>query len=449
MRGGKTMPILAGFMLPHPPLSVAEVGKGDEKKIQATLDGFERVAEEIARLKPETIIVTSPHSVMYYDYFHISPGAHATGDFGRFGAPGVKFSIDYDTELVKAISGRAQKLGIPAGTSGERDSALDHGTMVPMYFINKHYTGYKLVRIGLSGMSLDVHYSLGRIIKGAVSECSVRAVFLASGDLSHCQKEDGPYGYKPEGPAYDKRLMEVMQSGDLKQLLTFDEIFLNKAEECGHRSFCIMAGAFDGVKLSPHILSHEATFGVGYGTGYFLPEEDDMSIKESGDGLVRLARETINEYVKTGRKLRDYDVPREAAKKRAGAFVSIHECGMLRGCIGTISPTRSTLAEEIVNNAISAASRDPRFSPITPDELSSLEISVDVLSDPEPISSMKELDVKRYGVIVESGSKRGLLLPDLEGVDSVEEQVLIARNKAGIKENEHVTLYRFEVERHV
>ena len=134
--------------------------------------------------------------------------------------------------------------------------------------------------------------------------------------------------------------------------------------------------------------------------------------------------------------------------RRAGAFVSIHEHGELRGCIGTIAPTTDSLAEEIIQNAISASTRDPRFYPIRPEELADLEISVDVLGEPEQISSMAELDVKRYGVIVSHGRKRGLLLPDLEGVDTVEYQVAIARQKAGIREGEPITLERFEVVRH-
>ena len=141
-------------------------------------------------------------------------------------------------------------------------------------------------------------------------------------------------------------------------------------------------------------------------------------------------------------------LPEALTKTRAGAFVSIHKQGRLRGCIGTIAPTRSSLAEEIIHNAVSAATRDPRFDPIRPEELKWLEISVDVLGEPEPIDSVAELDVKRYGVIVTNGGRRGLLLPDLEGVDTPEQQVEIARRKAGIGPDEAVLLERFEVVRH-
>ena len=141
-------------------------------------------------------------------------------------------------------------------------------------------------------------------------------------------------------------------------------------------------------------------------------------------------------------------LPPELTGRRAGAFVSIHRQGRLRGCIGTIAPTRGSLAEEIIHNAVSAAARDPRFDPIRPDELQWLDISVDVLGEPEDIESEDALDVKRYGVIVSRGRRRGLLLPDLEGVDTVRQQVDIARQKAGIGPREKVALQRFEVVRH-
>ena len=141
-------------------------------------------------------------------------------------------------------------------------------------------------------------------------------------------------------------------------------------------------------------------------------------------------------------------LPEALMGQRAGAFVSIHKQGRLRGCIGTIAPTQDSLAGEIILNAVSAASRDPRLDPIRADELKWLEISVDVLGEPEPVASEDALDVKRYGVIVTSGNRRGLLLPDLEGVDTVSRQLAIARQKAGIGPKEKVSLQRFEVIRH-
>ena len=165
------------------------------------------------------------------------------------------------------------------------------------------------------------------------------------------------------------------------------------------------------------------------------------------DHLVRLAKETVESYVRR----REVPEPTELMpemKERAGVFVSIKKRGELRGCIGTFEPTRVNVAEEIIANSISSATRDPRFPPVHAGELDQLSYSVDVLTQPEPVEDASWLDPKRYGVIIESGGLRGLLLPDLEGVDTVERQIDICRQKAGILPHEPVKLYRFEVRRH-
>lgn len=163
----------------------------------------------------------------------------------------------------------------------------------------------------------------------------------------------------------------------------------------------------------------------------------------------KLARAAIDEYVRHGRIIDvPADTPDELKSTCAGAFVCLKIHGGLRGCIGTIEPVQRSLAEEIIENAINASTRDPRFLPVESEELDLLEISVDVLFPPEPINGLDELDPKRFGVIVENGSRRGLLLPDLDGVDTAEQQVNIARHKAFIGNTDRIKLYRFEVKRH-
>ena len=461
------MSLLAAFIVPHPPLIVPAIGKGGEKQIAATAAAYERVADEVAALSPDLIIITSPHSVMYADYFHISPGDGAEGSFKRFGAPDVRFSERYDADFVKRLCALAYEAGLPAGTEGERDASLDHGTTVPLWFVRQKYTGGKLVRIGLSGLPLADHYRLGQLIARAAEETGGNTVLIASGDLSHKLQSYGPYGYTPEGPEYDRRIMDVCARAAFGEMLEFDEAFCDKAAECGHRSFVIMAGAFDGLRVKAAVLSHQDVTGVGYGVCTFYPEGEDADrrfldlylkkqeaecrVKEAAcDPYVRLARASVESWVRQRKRLPvPADLPAELLSKRAGAFVSIHKNGQLRGCIGTISAVYGSLAEEIVSNAVSACSRDPRFSPVTAEELKYLEINVDVLGEAEAVSSPAELDVKRYGVIVSCGQRRGLLLPDLEGVDTVEEQISIARRKGGIGEHEPYTLQRFEVVRHV
>jgi len=458
--------ILAGFMVPHPPLIIPAVGRGGESQIRETSEAYEQVADEIAELKPDTVIITSPHAVMYSDYFHISPGRGAKGSFAMYNAPEASFREEYDRELVKLIEELARKNDIPAGTLGERDRALDHGTMVPLWFINNRYRGFRIVRTGLSGLPLADHYRLGELIGEAAEKLGRRAVIIASGDLSHKLQAYGPYGYAPEGPEYDSRIMDVMGRGAFGELFDFDESFCRKAAECGHRSFVIMAGAFDGMSVSARRLSHQDVTGVGYGICTFYPEGPDENrhfLKQYLDGLSRdieRKKEQSDEYVKLARRsLEEYvmyrnvipvpeGLPSEMTDRRAGVFVSVHKQGSLRGCIGTILPVQENIAEEIIQNAISAAVRDPRFNAISPEELELLDINVDVLTEPEDIDSEDQLDVRRYGVIVTSGSRRGLLLPDLEGVDTVDDQISIAMRKAGISKGDKISLQRFEVIRH-
>jgi AmmeMemoRadiSam system protein A len=460
------MPIMGAIMVPHPPLIVPQVGKGSEAQIAGTIAAYEEAARALAALRPETVVVASPHATIYSDYFHVSPGRSARGSFARFRAPEVKFREEYDTGLVSCLEKLARKRGFPAGTAGEREPQLDHGTMVPLYFLRKYLSDFRLVRIGLSLLPLTEHYRLGMLLREAVEETGRRAVFVASGDLSHKLRAEGPYGFAPEGPVYDERVMEVCARAAFGELFDFDEDFCEKAAECGHRSFVIMAGAFDGVGVTARRLSHEDVTGVGYGVCTFRPGEADegrrflaayeareterLARTAAGeDPCVRLARASLETWVRTGKTMAVPEgLPPELLRRRAGAFVSVHKQGRLRGCIGTIGPTEPSLALEIIRNAVSAAARDPRFEPIRPEELPWLEISVDVLGEAEKISSEAELDVKRYGVIVSCGSRRGLLLPDLEGVDTVEEQVAIARQKAGIRPEERVSLQRFEVVRH-
>ncbi len=461
------MPIKAAYMVPHPPMIVPQIGKGSEEQVRETIRAYEAVADEIAGIRPDTIIITSPHAVLYADYFHVSPGNNASGDFGSFRAPEVGFREKYDTELVKTVCALAKERSFPAGTLGERDRRLDHGTMVPLYFIEQKYKDFMLVRTGLSGLPLTDHYAFGQIIREAVEQTGRNAVLVASGDLSHKLQAYGPYGYAAEGPEYDRRIMDAAGRAAFGEMLEFDETFCDRAAECGHRSFVIMAGALDGLKTEAKVYSHEDVTGVGYGICSFHPAGPDgerrfldryraaqaeklRRRREAEDPYVRLARETVESYVLERKtpEVPDWAAP-EMKNDRAGVFVSIHEDGRLRGCIGTFLPTRENIAREIISNAVSASTRDPRFDPIGPEELQRLEINVDVLSAPERIESKAELDVKRYGVIVSCGSRRGLLLPDLDGVDTVDEQVSIAMRKGGIREGEKITLERFEVVRHI
>ena len=162
---------------------------------------------------------------------------------------------------------------------------------------------------------------------------------------------------------------------------------------------------------------------------------------------VELARKAIEAYVKEGKKIFPPKDLSPELKEKAGVFVSLHKGDQLRGCIGTFLPTKKNVAEEIISNAIESSTRDPRFPPVTEDEITELEISVDVLTKPQPVLNMNELDPKKWGIIVSSSGRRGLLLPDLEGVDTAEKQIEICRRKAWLGDDEPITIEKFQVRR--
>jgi AmmeMemoRadiSam system protein A/AmmeMemoRadiSam system protein B len=459
------MAILGAVVLPHPPLIVPQVGRGTQQQVQKTIDAYREAAARIVSLSPDTVIVISPHAEMHQDYIHLSSGDRAKGNLGQFGARDVLYEISYDAELTQHISALALAQGLPADTQGEREPALDHGTMVPLHFLQEAAGGslpYRFVRIGLSGLPFEAHYRLGTLIAQAAEKLQRKLCVIASGDLSHYLRKDGPYGFRQEGSRYDAQVMDILSRGAFDELLKMPEAFCGQAGECGQRSFLIMAGCLDGFRLEARQLSYEGVTGVGYGVCLFKPLEKDerrvflKGIKEEARGAeagvdpyVALARLSYEQYVRHHKAIKRPDgLPQDMLSRRAGVFVSLKIGGQLRGCIGTISPQAACVADEIIRNAVSASTQDPRFRPVTPDELSRLDCSVDVLDEAEDIGSPAELDVKEYGVIVSRGARRGLLLPNLEGVDTVAEQISIARQKAGIGPNEPVNLQRFRVVRH-
>jgi AmmeMemoRadiSam system protein A len=471
--------LLNGYILPHPPVIVPGIGRGRQLQAEATVKAVKRAAKEIAQDRPMTIILSTPHAPCFRDFVYLYDSEILSGDFSAFGSPEIEMIFQNNKELYSMIAEKAAAAGISAGGLSESlkkqfgiSGSLDHGTLVPLWFIAEELKDFKLVCLSTPFLSLPELYRFGGCISEAVAESEERVVYIASGDLSHRLTEDAPAGYSPKGKEYDQSLIDKISRSDVKGLLDTEEAFLEKAGECGTRSIVMMYGAFDGIRVEPEIYSYEGPFGVGYliakigrqetnddtaGASMEKKEVLDMNktenSKDSGNraetDYVRLARKTLETYIREHKKIDVPDwVPAEFRSVRAGVFVSLKKNGMLRGCIGTIGPVRVNVAEEIIYNAISAGTQDPRFPDVSEEELKDLVYSVDVLGAPEKIASMGRLDVKRYGVIVTSGFRRGLLLPDLEGVDTPEQQVEIALQKAGILSSEPFEMERFEVIRY-
>jgi AmmeMemoRadiSam system protein A/AmmeMemoRadiSam system protein B len=463
---------LQGFYLvPHPPIVIPEVGRGEEKKICDTSNSLAVIAKEIAQNTPDTIILITPHGVMFQDAISLSYEDIVKGSLKEFRAPNVSFNLEVDKELTNKIYEEAYSQAIPVVMTtnsllNKYNAAvfLDHGAMVPLYFIDKYYKNFKLVHITYAALSDIDLYKFGVSIRKAVEKLNKHVVLIASGDLSHKLKEEGPYGYDPHGEKFDKELLKSLQKGSLREVFSIDKDTICSAAECGRRSVITLLGAMEGKSFQGELLSYEGTFGVGYGvmrfklfseTGSGLEilekmrkEAQDKKLMQI-DPFVRLARESLSFYLNNRKKLNklpDY-ITDEMNNIKRGVFVSLKKQGELRGCIGTILPITNNIAEEIVRNAIEAGINDPRFNEVELEELLDIDFSVDVLTEPET-SSKEELDPKEYGVIVRSKGKAGLLLPALEGVETVEKQLSIALDKAGIGAYEDYSIQRFKVIRH-
>ncbi len=465
--------IKGAYLMPHPPIIMSEIGRGREYEVEKTLNSMKTVAKRIKEIAPDTIVVITPHGPVFQDAITIGYEDELIGDMRMFGEPSLKIKKTNSKELVEELIQRSSeegiiclKLDIENADLYNIDYKLDHGVQVPLYFVDKEYGDYNLVHITYGAMSYTELYKFGMILQSVIEKSDENAVIISSGDLSHRLADKGPYDYHPDGPKFDEELLSILESGDFTKIAEIDKSMRKNAGECGLRSIEILLGAIDGYSVKPEKLSYEGTFGVGYGVVDFKVGEKSENRKiyeeilniasgnmrerrENEDEYVKLARNSLEYYIKTGEVL---DIPEglsdELIKERAGVFVTIYKDGNLRGCIGTISPYRNSIADEIIHNAISSGTKDSRFDTVTAEDLDSLEYSVDVLMEPEKIDSISELDTKKYGVIVNSGYKRGLLLPNIDGINTPEEQVSIAMRKAGIYEDEDIEMERFEVIRH-
>lgn len=419
------MALVYSAFVPHPPILVPEIGRGEEEKCHATLQSLRQIARSFVEQEVETVLLISPHAPLLREGVVILQDPLLEGDFAQFRAPQVTFSFPNHQELAQELS------KLPGGVL--YPTPLDHGAMVPLYFLREAGWQGKIVVMSMPYNNPEVY---GNKIASILKKVSERIGILASGDLSHKLREDGPYGLHPSGPLLDQEIASRLTRNP-STVKDIPEKLAEEGAECGWRSLRLALAIQEGL---PRVLSYEGTFGVGYLVAELYKSSP----------LPQWARTCLETYLKEGEeKFINLTPPKGGEfQLQRGCFVTLNQEGNLRGCIGTIAPTRENLAQEIAYNALAAAFEDPRFRPVAEYELASLTISVDVLGEMEKINSLDELDPHRYGVVVQSRGRRGLLLPHLEGIDTVEEQVRIAKQKAGLPLDEPVQMWRFEVVRH-
>ena len=464
-----TSSLVFAAIAPHPPIMVPEVGRDAIGEVRASIDGMAELTQRLIASQAETVVIISPHAPLERDAFIAYDGPQLHGDFANFRAPSATVDFDLDEDLLNQITRSAANEQLIVMRI--RDFDLDHGTAVPLYFLQRNGWNGKVVALGYNFRPNEDHVRFGRCIREAMQNAKRRAAFIASGDLSHRLKPDAPAGYYPEAYRFDTQVVDAIRSCALDRIVKLDPDLRHAAGECGYRSMLVAIGATQDSGSNCEVISYEAPFGVGYlvaqlsnaGSRPAEPSQSDGSVPSgSADGsnspviddlarvIPALARHTIETFVNAGQIMKvPVDVP-EFLSVHAGCFVSIKTFdGDLRGCIGTVEPVRETLVEEIIYNAISAATRDPRFAAVRADELAHLKYSVDVLSEPETCT-VADLDPQIYGVIVEheSGFPRGLLLPNLPGVNTAAQQIEIAARKAGLDPQANLKLFRFRADRY-
>lgn len=427
---------------PHPPIMVPEVGRESITGVRDSIAAMAELARRLIDSGAESLIVISPHAPLEADSFVAYQGPEIYGDFAKFHAPNTNFSTPVDNELLTGITRSAAACGYRVSKLQEHD--LDHGIAVPLYFLLRNGWQGKVVALGYSFLSNEDHLRFGACIKDAVEEFQRPVGFIASGDLSHRLKPHAPAGFNPGAHVFDEEVIDALRANHPQRIVAIDHHLRKLAGECGYRSMLVAIGASAGLPLSCEVMSYEAPFGVGYLVAQLINQPPALA-----EDLAGLARHAVETFILSGHppeRPRDLG---ELLSARAPCFVCLKTLdGELRGCIGTIEPVKDTLAQEIVTNAISAAVSDPRFDPVREDELPNLHYSVDVLLPAEE-TVIEGLDPAVFGVIVEdeTGSRRGLLLPDIPGVDSPRQQVEIAARKAGIPRGEPIKLWRFKVQR--
>jgi AmmeMemoRadiSam system protein A len=450
------MLVCAGLS-PHAAIIIPEVGGDELQKVKNTVAGMREWAAFIAEQEPDVVVFITPHGVVTNRQMVYLRSPELYGDFSNFGAPEISFQAKNDLDLVQHIAAAAEQEDVEVfGVDIDQwyaylPGSLDHGITVPLYYLREVGVDAALAAFGVCYLPLQKLYELGQAMGRVLENSPQRICLIASGDLSHRLLPGAPAGYSPRGKEFDLLVKDALKKMEAEKLLGVDDDLVEEAGECGLRPIIMLLGALKGYEVDSRIHSYEGPFGVGYMVASFrIVEKAEEQVEKGGTGSahVQLARESLEYYLNTGKLMSTPDPLPQGMEEGAGVFVSLKKDGQLRGCIGTFAPVQENIASEIIHNAVAAGVEDPRFWPVQLEELPDIKISVDVLTPFEKVDSKDDLDPKRYGVIVKSGGRTGLLLPDLDGVDSVEEQIAIASQKAGISTGEPLEIYRFEVIRY-
>ena len=424
--------IVAGALTAHPPVLLAQVGGDQSQRVQATAAAMRELDRILASAGAALAIIISPHSPSSMTSLPVRRAARVSGDLARFRAPQVRVEADVDLDLAASLVDDGRRAGFDL--TWAEDSELDHGVVVPLSLLPRTMSKKRCVFLGVSGWPLHRFIEFGAWLQQWLRDRA--AILIASGDLSHRLTPGAPYGFRPEGPVFDRTVIDALRGHDWQQIEGLDPDLVEEAGECGLRPLGILVGAARAAGLTSEVLSYEGPFGVGYPVVAFTAARVSLDIQDLG-------RRAIETYLRS-RQLIDppEPIPLEWQAPSA-AFVTLRKNGEMRGCVGSTRPTEATAAHELIRYAIASAVRDPRFDPVRLDEVPLLTLRVQLLDPAEPITDISRLDPRSYGIIVRSGDRQGLLLPGIEEIVTPEQQLKAACRKAGINPHAPLQLQRF------
>lgn len=428
--------------MPHAPVLIPEVGGGRGREAGETREAMHHVAREVVAEKPDVVLIISPHSPRRPESFGVWSGRTPTGDMSLFGRPEVRVQASRATDFDDALERSFSRVGL--STWPITKAALDHGASVPLYFLNRAGWDGPTSIMGLNHPGEGGWREAGEGIRSAAGTLGIRLAIVASGDMSHRLLPGAPAGYDPHGREFDEEFVRLLRLGDYSAFERLDPELQELAAEDAVDSTLIAAHAMTMRNRDHEVLSYQGPFGVGYCVARLCREN---GVLHPGDLLPAFAREAVEHRLRNGGRTTVPNAP--FLQSPAGVFVTIRRRnGQLRGCRGTILPQHRNVVEETRAVALASAFQDARFDPVRADELDDLRFEVSVMNPPEPVRSRAELDPHRFGVILTTlDGRRGLMLPEVEGLDTVAEQIAATCRKAHIDPAEPITLERFTTQK--
>jgi len=256
------MSLVFASICPHPPLLIPTIGKENLTMVKKTKKGMEKLEQEFYASKPEMVVIISPHSPTLPEAFSLNMAESFIGRFQDFGDFTTNLKFRSDKEFSHKLKEKTEDQNFPLVLYTQTE--LDHGVMVPLYYLTKHTPNIPIVPISFSLLDYQVHLNFGKIIKEQIQETNKRIAVVASGDLSHRLTESAPAGYSPQGKVFDEKLVELIKKNNISGVLSLDQEMIEEAGECGLRSIIILLGILDRIKRKAEIFSYEGPFGVGY-----------------------------------------------------------------------------------------------------------------------------------------------------------------------------------------